>query len=143
MMEKSPKIVPEEIHLLKIDVNEKEMDIEAFKKAQSPKLNIAHKRMYNLKDERVKIELIFSFKNQKEEQLMLLQTDYHFQIENMRQFYELKEEQPVFFAPLLATVLGIAISTTRGILFEKLENQGIHNILIPILSPQKLLTESH
>jgi len=142
-MEKPPKIVPEEIHLLKIDVIEKEMDVEAFKQTQSPKLNIAHKRMYNLKDERAKIELLFSFKNQKDEPLMLLQTDYHFHIEKMQQFYELKEEQPVFFAPLIATILGIAISTSRGILFEKLENQGIHNILIPILSPQKLLTESH
>lgn len=141
-MEKPPIIVPEEIHLLKIDVVENILDVNAFKQTKAPLLKIAHKRMYNLKDQRIKIELQFSFKNQNDEQLMLLQTEYHFRVENMQQFYELKDEHPVFFAPLLATVLGIAISTTRGILFEKLENNGIHNIIIPVISPQKILTQS-
>lgn len=142
-MEKAPKIIAEEIHLVRIDVVTNQIDVAAFKQAKAPVLEIAHKLMHNLKDEMLKIELIFSFKNQKEEQLMLLQTDYHFKIEEMQQFYELKDEQPTFFAPLIATVLGISISTSRGILFEKLENNGIQNIIVPVISPQKILTQSH
>lgn len=142
-MEKQPKIIAEEIHLLKIDVVAHTIDVTAFKEAKSPQFGIAHKLMHNLKDEMLKIELIFSFKNKKGEPLMHLQIDYHFKIEKMAQFYTLKEEQPTFFGPLIATILGIAISTSRGILFEKLENNNIHNIIVPVISPQKILTQSH
>lgn len=142
-MEKTPKIVPEEIHLLKIDVVKSEVNSIGFKQAKEPKVDIAHKLLHNLQDEMLKIELVFSFKNKQEEQLMLLQTDYHFQIERMNQFYKLEDEKPVFSTLLIATILGIAISTSRGILFEKLESSGIKNIIIPVISPQKILTKSH
>lgn len=141
-MEKQPKIIAEEIHLLKIVVVANTIDVVAFKEAKAPRLEIAHKLMHNLQDEMLKIELIFAFKNRKEEQLMLLQTDYHFRIEKLETFYKLKEEQPTFFAPLIATILGISISTSRGIVFEKLENNSIRNFIVPVISPQNILTKS-
>lgn len=142
-MEKTPKIIPEEIHLLKIDVVKSEVNSMGFKQTKEPKLTIAHKLLHNLQDEMLKIELVFSFKNKQEEQLMLLHTDYHFKIERMHQFYKLEEEKPVFSPLLIATILGIAISTSRGILFEKLESSGIKNILIPVISPQKIIAKSY
>jgi len=61
----------------------------------------------------------------------------------MENFYQLKEgDKPTFSDPMLITLLGIGLSTARGILFEKLENNGIKNIIIPVFSPQKLLVKS-
>jgi len=143
-MEKIPQIIPEEIHLIKIEVVQNKIDVSAFKKAQKPNLGMGHKMLHNLKDQRVKFELIFSFKDSNEQEILLVQIDFHFHIENMVNFYKLNEENmPVFFAPMVATLLGICLSTARGILFEKLESNGISNIIIPVISPQKLMSGTH
>jgi hypothetical protein len=139
-MEKTPQIIAEEIHLLKIDVVQNRIDASSFKKVAKPTLGIGHKLMHNLKDERVKFELVFSFKDSKENELLFVQIDFHFHIEKMNQFYQLKEEnKPIFSALMIATLLGISLSTARGIIFEKLESNGISNVIIPVVSPQKLL----
>lgn len=139
-METAPQIIAEEIHLLKIEVVQNKIDVSGFKNTQKPSLGLSHKLMHNLKDARVKLELIFSFKDSKENEILFVQIDFHFHIEKMDNFYELKEEnKPIFFAPMIATLLGICLSTARGILFEKLESNGIRNVIIPIVSPHKLL----
>lgn len=143
-MEKAPQIIAEEIHLLKIEVVQNKLDVSGFKKAQKPALGLGYKFMHNLKDERVKLELIFSFKDSKEQEILFVQIDFHFHIEKMDNFYQLKEEnKPIFLAAMIATLLGICLSTARGIIFEKLESNGIKNIIIPVISPQKLLTQPH
>ena len=66
---------------------------------------------------------------------------FHFKIENLNNFYQKDEnDMPVFNGNFVATLLGISISTARGILFEKLSGNGINNIIIPVMSPQKLLS---
>ena len=139
-MRTESKIVAEEIHLLKIDIVHNKMDVTAFKKANKPNIGIGHKVMHNLKDERIKIELAVAFTDHKEQELMGMQIDFHFHIENLENFYELKEQNnPTFFGWMIATLLGIAVSTSRGILYEKFQSNDIHNVLIPVISPQSLL----
>ena len=143
-MKKIPQIIAEEIHLLKIEVVQNKIDVSGFKNTHKPNLGLSHKLMHNLKDERVKLELVFSFKDNKENEILFVQIDFHFHIEKMGNFYKLKEEnKPIFFSPMIATLLGICFSTARGILFEKLESNGIQNIIVPVISPQKLLTNFH
>ncbi len=95
--------------------------------------------MHNLQDERLKLELEFSFKDNKNQEILLIQIDFHFYIEKMANFYKLIEDKPLFFPPMTATLLGVSFSTARGIIFEKLESNGIANIIIPVISPQQLL----
>ncbi len=141
-MEKQPTIIPENIHLQKIEVVQTKIDISGFNTSNQFKLGIGHKMMHNLKDERVKIELVFSFKDNKEQEFVFFQIDFHFRVEQLDRFYELNENNaPVFHAPMVATLLGISVSTARGIIFEKLESNGARNVIIPVVSPQKMLAD--
>lgn len=140
---KQNPIIVEDLHLLHVDVGQQKIDVVAFKKEQEPQLNVGHKLAHNLQDERLKLELVFSFQNLREEPLLFFQIDFHFHVEHLANFYELKEEKhPVFNGLLLATLLGIAFSTARGIILEKLSNAGIPNVILPIVSPQELLTKA-
>ncbi|MDA3907008.1 MAG: hypothetical protein PF484_13130 [Bacteroidales bacterium] len=140
MEQKQALIVPEQIHLLVMEVVQQKIDALAFKKQKQHQLKVGHKLMHNLKEERVKMELAFSFEDESKKQLLFFQIDFHFQVDNLSNFYQLKQEnQPVFYAPMIATLLGISLSTARGIIFEKLQNAGIKNVLIPVVSPQKML----
>lgn len=96
--------------------------------------------MHNLKDERVKIELVFSFTDNSEKEIAFFQIDYHYKIENMSNFYKVSEDaRPVFSAQMIATLLGISLSTSRGVIFERLGKEGIVDIILPVVSPQKML----
>ena len=139
-MSKAIKIIPEEIHFIKMEVLEQKIDVKAFKNAKQHKLEVAHTMMHNIKDERVKLELAFSFKDNNKIELLFFKMDFHFNIENMNAFYELNEKKtPVFAVQMVATLLGISLSTTRGIIFERLSNNGLPNVIIPVVSPQKML----
>lgn len=141
-MDSKPVIIPEEIHLFKVDVVKASINTEAFKKSPNHQLGVGHKMMHNLKDERVKFELAFSFEDDNKIELIHFQIDFHFKIEKMKRFYTINEEKkPVFFGPLVTTLLGICISTARGIIFEQCKSNGILNLLIPIVSPQKMLSK--
>lgn len=143
MEKKIAPIVVKDIHLLQVEVTEQKLNVKAFKEEKNHKLNVGHKLLHNLKDERIKLEFVFSFKNGSEEPLLFFQIDFHFHIANLSNFYDLKtENHPVFSGHLVATLIGICFSTSRGIILEKLNNAGIKNILLPIVSPQEMLSQN-
>lgn len=141
-MEKLPPIITEKIHLQKVEVVQTRMDLGRFKESEKHALTLGHKLLHNLEENRIKLELQFSFKDKKKEECLFLQIDFHFLIENLIDFYTLNEQQqPVFFGPAIGTFLAIAVSTARGIIFEKLESNGISNIIIPVMNPNTLLQD--
>lgn len=143
MEKKVAPIVVKDIHLLQVEVTEQKLNVKAFKEEKEHKLNVGHKLLQNLKDERIKFEFVFSFKNGGEEPLLFFQIDFHFHIANLSNFYDLKtENHPVFSGHLVATLIGVCFSTARGIILEKLNNAGIKNILLPIVSPQEMLSQN-
>lgn len=140
MEHKQAPIIAEHIHLLTMEVTQQKIDAQAFKKQKQHQLNVGHKVLHNLKDERIKMELAFSFEDSNKNQLLYFQIDYHYHIEHLIDFYQLNQENtPIFFGPLIATLLGISLSTARGIIFEKLQIAGVGNIIIPVVSPQKMM----
>lgn len=141
-MEKQPTIVAEHIHLTKIETLKEEIDFEALKNKEPEVSGFAHKMYHNLNDERVKIELEIVLKdsNKNDYHYCLMRLAYHFKIEKLNKFYQKNENDlPVFDGDFVATLLGISLSTARGILFEKLSRNGINNIILPVVSAQKLL----
>ena len=144
MEKKAAQIVVQDIHLLHAEVGQQKLDVIAFKNQKQHHLQVGHKLAHNLKDERLKLELVFSFENNKKESLLFFQIDFHFHIAHVANFYELKaENHPVFSGHLIATLLGICFSTARGIILEKLNNAGIPNILLPVVSPHEMLTKTN
>ena len=143
MEQKQAPIIPEHIHLLSMDVAQQKIDAQAFKKEKQHQLSVRHTVLHNLKDERIKLELVFSFVNANKKQLLFFQIDFHFKVDQLTNFYQLKEEYiPVFYISLIATLLGVSVSTARGVIFVKLQNAGISNVIIPIVSPQKILAKT-
>ena len=141
MEKKLAPIEVKDIHLLQIEVVQQKLDVNAFKKQKQHKLNVGHKLLHNLNDERVKFEFVFSFGDK--EPLLFFQIDFHFHITNLSNFYELRDEKtPIFSGHFVATLMGICFSTARGIILEKLNNAGIANVLLPVVSPQEMLANT-
>lgn len=142
-MDNQPPIIAEKIHLQHMEVVQNRMDIARLKESKHPALTLGHKLLYNLEENRIKLELVFSFKDKKEQELLFLQIDFHFLVENLSDYYKFDEKKhPTFFGPAIGTFLAIAVSTSRGIIFEKLESNGISNMIIPVVDPNKLLKNS-
>lgn len=143
-MDKLPPIIAEKIHLQQVAVNQCRLDVNRLKATKTPIFTIGYKVLHNLQENRIKLAMQFSFVDEQEVALLLLQIDFHFLVENLADYYTLKKEEkiPVFFAPAIGTLLAIAVSTARGIIYEKLANNGLPNFLIPVINPNKLLQES-
>src|SRR5690606_22736500 len=108
MEKKLAPIVVKDIHLLQVEVVQQQLDVKAFKKEKEHKLNVGHKLMHNLKDERVKLEYVFSFNNGGEAPLLFFQIDTYFNIDDLTNYYELTEDiLPVFSTHLVTTLIGI------------------------------------
>lgn len=139
-MESKKTIDANKIHLTKIEPQEFDINTLKFKNAKDYNLGIGHRLFHNLDENRLKLDLNCSLHDNDEEKLVNLNIDFHFHIENLKDFYTLNDNGlPMFDTALIATLLGIALSTTRGVLFEKLSTQGISDIIIPVFSPMKML----
>lgn len=144
MDRKTSPVVVKDIHLLRVEVVQQKLDVIAFKKKKQHQLHVGHKFAHNLNDERVKLAFVFSFENNRKENFLLFQIDFHFHIEHLSNFYELNaENNPVFSSHLIATLVGISYSTARGIILEKLNNAGIPNIILPVVSPQEMIMKTN
>ena len=143
MEQKLAPIVVNDIHLLHVEVVQQKLDVIAFKKQKQHRLNVGHKLSHKLNDERVKLDFVFSFDDRQKESILFFQIDFYFHIAHLSNFYELKADNfPVFSGHFLATLIGICFSTARGIILEKLNNAGIPNIILPVVSPQDMLSKT-
>lgn len=141
-MAKETKIVPEEINLFHIDIVESSVKEVSEKRTGEFNINVAHTTMHNLKDQRVKIGLHIdlSTKDNSNGGKANFIIDFHFQVKNLNNFYELKDENhPVFSGLLIATLLGLSFSTARGIIFERLSNTNLQGIILPVVDPKDML----
>lgn len=143
-MQKEAPIIAEEIELFHIDVIKSE--IKETGKVSTPDYNlkVAHKTSHNLKDERVRIKLLIVLSNGHKEievNEASFEIDFHFKIENLNNFYSVDEDRktPIFASNLIATLLGISFSTVRGILIERLANTNLKGVILPVVSPGKML----
>ncbi len=143
MEQKLAPIVVKDIHLLRVEVVQQKLDVMAYKKQKQHRLNVGHKLSHILNDERVKLEFVFSFDNRQKESLLFFQIDFHFHIDHLSNFYELNADNiPVFSGHFIATLIAICYSTARGIILEKLNNAGIPNVILPVVSPQDMLSKT-
>jgi hypothetical protein len=141
-MTNSVKIIPEEITLFHIDILESSIKDVSDKKQGEFNINVAHSTMHNLNDQRVKIGLFIdlSTKNNPNSGKANFRIDFHFHINNLNNFYEVKQDkQPVFSWLLIATLLGLSFSTARGIIFERLSNTNLKHIILPVVDPKNMM----
>lgn len=90
--------------------------------------------------------LFFQFQAQNEEGTNLgLNLDYgiefHFQVENVHDFLKEDEDSIQMDATLGATLMGMAYSTARGIIFERTRGTFFDGVIIPVVDPYQALLE--
>lgn len=67
--------------------------------------------------------------------------EFHFEIENLAENITEADGQLKINSHLVATILGIAYSTSRGIILEKTQNTFLGGIILPCINPYTVLTE--
>jgi len=142
-MNKDVKINPEKIHLFHINIVESAIKDVSQKGNNNFKINVAQTTMHNLKDERVKIGLFIDLIHDEvtSDAKAHFVFDFHFKIEELNKYFELKEDNsPIFKGVFIASLLGISFSTARGVIYERLSNTNMQGIILPIISPQKMLS---
>lgn len=142
-MSSKAKINPEKIHLFHINIVESAIKDLTEKDNSNFNINVAQTTMHNLKEERVKIGLFIDLIHDDiaSEAKARFVFDFHFKVEELHNYYETKEDNaPIFNGLLIATLLGIAFSTARGIIYERLSNTNMQGIILPVVSPQKMLS---
>lgn len=140
-MIKDAVIIPEELELFHIDILKSDVKEDSMSVGSSYGLQVAHTTGHNLKDERLKIKLIISLSDQSGgANHANYEIDFHFKIKNLKNFYSVNEDNtPLISGNLIATLLGISFSTARGILYERLANTVFKGVILPIVSPKKML----
>lgn len=142
-MDKSATIIPEEIELFHIEILNSKIREGVKPSKPSYNIEVAHKTGHNLKDERIKIKLLINISDHPKQEdcnKVDYEIDFHFKIQNLDNFYEIKEDKtPIISGNLIATLLGICFSTARGMLYERLANTNFQGVILPVVSPIKML----
>lgn len=67
--------------------------------------------------------------------------EFHFRVENFQDFVQEKKGNIQMDAGFVATLLGMAFSTARGIVFERTRGTFFEGIVLPVIDPYKALLE--
>ncbi|MGO1751072.1 hypothetical protein [Psychroflexus halocasei] len=133
-------IIPEKIKLNHIEVINTYINDDTINKNLNFEFNIAHNTKHNLEDQSIKIELFINLLSSKEIGVKF-HIDFYFQIEDLQNHYELDKDKniPVFSGQFIATLLGISFSTSRGIIYQQLQETNFSKLILPVVSPSKML----
>ena len=142
----------EKIHLLSVNVFKARLDTtEPFRdnpqKADKYVIDTASNTVFNFKDKLCRFRFFFKFTGLDEDQNPLgveaeYGLEYHYYIENINDFLIQKNENDVSIASQLGVAsCSISYSTSRGIILEKLHGTHLEGIILPVVSPVKLLEE--
>lgn len=144
-MADSNQIIPEKIHLNQIKWIKEDTIISQDKLSKNPVYNfsIAHNMMHNLEKEIVKIRLFVDMSGDidgKEiNQGGNYEVDFLFQIDDLKNHFQILEDKPVFNGLFVATLLGICYSTIRGMLFSTWKETILNGVILPVISVPELL----
>lgn len=144
------KVDPTQIHLSGIKVIKEHLDCtEQYLDNPLPVENYVfghdYRQSLNLDTNRLRARLFLRLKavNLKEEDLGLdaeYGIEFHFTVDNLKDFTEPQENGSVKInGALPGTLAGIAYSTARGIVWEKLSGTAFSDIVMPVVNPVELL----
>lgn len=127
--------------LLLFDIKS-ESNISIVESSQEIQLGVSNHFFHNLEESNIKINLDIHLKSKDEKSFANFEFEFFFHINNMEEYYQLENEEPIFAGSLVTTLLSVSYSTSRGIIFEKLKNTRWSENILPIISPIKLLNNN-
>lgn len=152
MSKKKPIINPERIHVITINIIKAHLDtsetfLENPRKIEAFEFAVAKEIAHNFQEGRSRYRLFFTLNalDPKETPLGVeieYGIEFHFYVENFKDFIRQSEEGVVQIdAALGATLLGMAYSTARGIVFERTRGTFFEGVILPVIDPFELLLE--
>lgn len=144
-MADSNQIIPEKIHLIQIKWIKEDTSIIKDKLSKNPVYNfsIAHNMMHNLEKGIVKIRLFVDMNGTIDEKEINqggnYEVDFLFQIDDLKNHYQILKDKPIFNGVFVATLLGICYSTIRGMLFSAWKDTVLNGVILPVISVPELL----
>lgn len=147
-----PRIIPEKISLFSVNIFQANLSTEEHflddpQEVKGFEFGIAHQMGHNHELGRSRIRLYFSMDARDDaEQPLGVKVEYgiefHFSVENFADFVQDQADGPTIEGALPATLLGMAYSTARGIIFERTRGTFFEGVILPVVDPFKLLVEN-
>lgn len=151
MSTKATNIVPEKINLFSINIFKANLEtsdayLDNPEKSSSFEFNLGHHIAQNYDQNRSRYRLFFLLNalNASGESLGVkveYGIEFHFEIDNYRDFVKKSKDDLQIEINLAATLLGLAYSTARGIIFERTRGTFFDGVVLPVIDPYKALME--
>lgn len=152
MSQKVAIIIPEKIQLIDIKVFQSNLEtsndfLNTPQQIISFDFGFGQEIAHNIQLNRSRYRLFFTLEaNDGDNKQVGLKADYgiefHFEVENFKDFLILSNEKGTQIdANLGATLLGMAYSTSRGIILEKTHGTFFQGFILPVINPFKALKE--
>jgi len=149
---KKPAIIPEKIHLISANIFKANLEtsddfLESPKKVRAFEFGIAKDIAHNFEEGMARYRLFFTLDGRDNEEKPLgvkveYGIEFHFMVENFDDFIRHPKEGEIQVdAALAATLLGMAYSTARGIIFERTRGTFFDGVIVPVIDPFKLLLD--
>lgn len=146
------KIIPEKIHLVSMNIFQANLETaEEFLNQPQPvdsfEIGTVYEMAHNFKDKGTRIRLYFQMNALDVEgghQGVKVEygIEFHFVVENFHEFIPTNKKESLIDSALPATLLGMAYSTSRGIIFERTRGTFFQGVLLPVIDPFKMLVEN-
>lgn len=148
----SPRIQPELIHLTDIQILSANFETsEDFRehpvRPHEVYFGFGKELAHNLDHGRTRIRLGVTMEGRDAQESPIGITcrydlEFHFTVDNFQEFvHKDAQDKTMIEAVLGATLLGIAFSTARGIIYERTRGTFLDGVILPVIDPQKLLME--
>ena len=150
MAKSKSKIIPEKIHIEKINViqchiNTGDSYLNNPIKWDNISIGIKKEDAYNFENKGCRFRLFFKcaamIGNKEVDLDAEIGIEFHFKIDNFEDFVTREGDHNKISMDLGATLLAIAFSTSRGILLEKTQNTYFRGIILPVVDPVAVLLD--
>jgi len=97
----------------------------------------------NINAERLRVLLTVNLKREDNvNDLADFNFEFYFNVQNLKNFFIKHEEEDVLSSQMAIPLTSIALSTARGIIFEKLHDTNWKKVIIPVVSPLKIIKDT-
>lgn len=143
------KIIPELIHMTSLNVYKASVEtsdeyLDSPLEINNIGVEYAQQSALNIDDKAIRIRLEIRLNPVDEEKKSIginagYGIEFHFEVENLEDFLSDEEDEKKINGVLAGTLMGIAYSTARGIIFDRTQGTFFKGVILPVIDPKELV----
>lgn len=157
MSEETRKIIPEKIHINSIKVFRSNLEtsadfMEKPEKVTKFDFGFNHEIAHNIEEKRTRLRLFFNLNGiagdmepvdgMEADIIAEYGIEFHFHVENFHDFFQKNGDEVLIDSFFAGTLMGIAYSTSRGIILERMQGTFFEGVILPVINPIKSVIEA-